>query len=245
MRGGGYMIMILKKWNVLLLSAILFIGVYAAGLWMETFASSRRVSLPCYGKVIVLDAGHGEPDGGAVGKAGVKEQELNLKIAEFTQGFLEQSGMEVIMTRADEQGIQDSGNSIRQKKRSDMSNREKLMNRSDVDLFISIHMNKFTDPQYSGPQVFYSSNHEKSKIMAEFLQSELISILEPASKREVKQATGDIYLLKKAKVPAVLVECGFLSNAQEEQKLLDEKYQKETAWAIYSSIVKYFAAQGA
>lgn len=237
------MIMIFKKWNVLLLSAILLVSVYAAGLWIETFLSARRVSLPSYGKVVVIDAGHGEPDGGAVGKSGVKEQEINLKIAEYTQGFLEQSGMEVIMTRADEQGLQDSGNTIRQKKRSDMSNREKLMNQQDVSLFVSIHMNKFSDSKYSGPQVFYSPNHEKSKEMAEILQSELISVLEPASKREIKRAGNDIYLLKKAKVPAVLVECGFLSNAQEEQKLLDEKYQKETAWAIYCGIVKFFAAQ--
>lgn len=237
------MIVILKKWNAVLLSAILLIGVYTAGLFIESIASSRQVSLPCYGKVIVLDAGHGEPDGGAVGKSGVKEQELNLKIAKFAQSFLEQSGMDVIVTRADEQGIQDSGSTIRQQKRSDLSNREKLMNQSEADVFVSIHMNKFTDSKYSGPQVFYSPNHAKSKELAEIMQAEMIQVLEPSSKREAKQATGDIYLLKKAKIPAILVECGFLSNSQEEQKLLDERYQKETAWAIYSSIVKYFSAQ--
>ena len=124
-----------------------------------------------------------------------------------------------------------------------MSNREELMNQSDADLFVSIHMNKFTDAKYSGPQVFYSPNKEKSKEMAQILQQELIHVLEPESQREIKKASGDIYLLKKAKIPAVLVECGFLSNHAEEQKLLDEQYQKETAWAIYASIVKYFAAQ--
>ena len=237
------MILILRKWNVLLLSAIFFISVYCAGLWIENVFGYRQVTLPCYGKVIVLDAGHGEPDGGAVGTTGAKEQELNLKIALLTQEFLEQSGMKVIMTRTDDEGIQDSGKTVRQKKRSDMSNREKLMNQSDADLFVSVHMNKFTDPKYSGPQVFYSLNGEQSEKMAKLLQEELIRVLEPEMHREVKQATGDIYLLKKAKVPAVLVECGFLSNREEEQKLLSEDYQKKTAWAIYASVVKYFAAQ--
>lgn len=237
------MILILKKWNALLIAAILLAGVYCAGLWVDTVFGYRQVTLPCYGKVIVLDAGHGEPDGGAVGDSGVKEEELNLKIALLTQGFLEQSGMKVIMTRTDSEGIQDSGKTIRQKKRSDMSNREKLMNQSGADLFVSIHMNKFSDSQYSGPQVFYSPNHEKSKEMAQILQEELIRVLKPESERDVKQAGGEIYLLKKAKIPAVLVECGFLSNHKEEQKLLEEEYQKETAWAIYASIVKYFAAQ--
>lgn len=151
--------------------------------------------------------------------------------------------MKVIMTRADENGIQDAGNTVRQKKRSDMMNREKLMNQSDADLFVSIHMNQFTDAKYNGPQVFYAPNGEQSKQMASLLQEELIRVLEPEQRREIKQATKEIYLLKQAKIPAVLAECGFLSNSREEQKLLQEEYQKKTAWAIYASIVKYFAAQ--
>ncbi|MBR5157011.1 MAG: N-acetylmuramoyl-L-alanine amidase CwlD [Clostridia bacterium] len=237
------MILILKKRNAFLIAAIFLLVVYIAGACINNFAFSRRVSLSCYGKKIVLDAGHGEPDGGAVGKTGVKEQELNLKIAKILQGFLEQCGMEVVMTRADEQGIYDSDGTIRNKKRSDMSNREKLMNDSDADVFLSIHMNKFTDSKYSGPQVFYSSNKEESKELAQILQEELIAVLNPESQREIKKATNDIYLLKKAKVPAVLVECGFLSNAKEEEKLKDEEYQKEVAWAIYCSIIKYFSLE--
>lgn len=235
------MIVILKKWNAFLLAAIFLLFVYIMGACVNSFAFSRRVSLPCYGKKIVLDAGHGEPDGGAVGASGVKEQELNLKIAKILQGFLEQCGMEVVMTRSDEEGIYDSDGTIRQKKRSDMTNREKLMNNSGADLFLSIHMNKFTDSKYSGPQVFYSPNQEESKEFAQLLQEELIAVLKPDSEREIKKATSDIYLLKKAKLPAVLVECGFLSNAAEEEKLMDEEYQKEVAWAIYCSIIKYFS----
>lgn len=237
------MILIFKKRNAFLIAAIFILLVYIAGGVVNSFAFSRRVSLSCYGKKIVLDAGHGEPDGGAVGKTGSKEQELNLKIAKILQGFLEQCGMEVVMTRADEQGIYDSEGTIRNKKRSDMKNREKLMNDSEADMFLSIHMNKFTDSKYSGPQVFYSSNKDESKELAQILQEELIAVLNPSSQREIKKATNDIYLLKKAKIPAVLVECGFLSNAEEEKKLKDEEYQKEIAWAIYCSIIKYFSLE--
>ena len=234
------MIVILKKRNAFLIAAIFFLSVYIAGAIVNSFAFSRRVSLSCYGKKIVLDAGHGEPDGGAVGKTGVKEQELNLKIAKILQGFLEQCGMEVVMTRADEQGIYDSDGTIRQKKRSDMTNREKLMNNSGADMFLSIHMNKFTDSKYSGPQVFYSPDDE-SKELAQILQDELIAVLHPESQREIKKATNDIYLLKKAQIPAALIECGFLSNDDEEEKLKDDEYQKKIAWAIYCGIIKYFS----
>ncbi len=235
------MIVILKKWNAFLLAAIFLLFVYIMGACAESFVFSRRVSLPCYGKKIVLDAGHGEPDGGAVGKSGIKEQELNLKIAKILQGLLEQCGMQVVMTRTDEQGIYDSDGTIRQKKRSDMANREKLMNDSEADMFLSIHMNKFTDSKYSGPQVFYSPNCDESKTLAQILQKELIAVLKPDSEREIKKATSDIYLLKKAKIPSALIECGFLSNPQEEEKLKDEDYQKSIAWAIYCSVIKYFS----
>ena len=235
------MIVILKKRNAFLLAAIFLLFVYIMGACAESFVFSQRVSLPCYGKKIVLDAGHGEPDGGAVGKSGIKEQELNLKIAKILQGLLEQCGMEVVMTRADEQGIYDSDGTIRQKKRSDMTNREKLMNNSDADMFLSIHMNKFTDSKYSGPQVFYSPNNDESKALAQLLQEELIAVLKPESQREIKKATNDIYLLKKAKIPSALAECGFLSNPQEEEKLKNEDYQKSIAWAIYCGVIKYFS----
>ena len=115
------------------------------------------------------------------------------------------------------------------------------MNESGADLCISIHMNQFSDSRYSGPQVFFSPNHKDSKRLAQTVQAEMVSILQPESVREIKQAGQDIYLLKKAKTPAVLIECGFLSNKKEEKLLLDEDYQRRTAWAIYCGTVAYFA----
>lgn len=237
------MLVIIKKGNLILITLILLTTVGGLGLLMRRQTAYVN-ALPGFNRRIVLDAGHGEPDGGAVGRSGIKEKDLNLKITHYLQAYLEQSGMEVILTRADDNGIYDADSvGIKQKKRSDMYNREKLMNQSNVDAFISIHMNQFTDSRYSGPQVFYSPNLSQSKALAEEVQRAMIDTLKPPSERTVKQAGQEIYLLKQAKVPAILIECGFLSNSREEQLLQHEAYQKQTAWAIYVGLLQYFAAQ--
>lgn len=170
----------------------------------------------------------------------MEEKDLNLAIALKLQQFLEQGGTGVILTRSDDNGIYDISGNIRSKKNSDMKNREKLMEESGADAFVSIHMNHFSDSQYSGPQVFFSKNNPKSELLAKLVQASLIESLSPPSQREIKQADSSIYLLKQAKLPAILVECGFLSNNAEEQKLLDEAYQKKVAWSIYCGMINYF-----
>ena len=220
------------------------VAVSTLGLSVRRGGTVETAALPCTGRRIIIDAGHGEPDGGAVGNSGVLEKDLNLAISRFLQGYLEQSGAEVVVTRPDDNGIYEpDSKTIRQKKRSDLANREKIIKQSDADLFVSIHMNKFSDAKYSGTQVFYSANHSESKPLAEALQKSLISILEPASEREIKKAGKDIYLLSKTEIPGVLVECGFLSNDREEKLLIKEAYQKKTAWAIYCGIVSYLAEE--
>ncbi len=144
------------------------------------------------------------------------------------------------MTRSDDNGIYDTQGTIRSKKLSDMKNREKLMEQFQADAFVSIHMNTFPDAKYSGPQVFFSTNDKESERLAKALQKNLNDALNPSSPRIEKKADSGIYLLKHAKLPAVLVECGFLSNEKEEQKLIDENYQKQVAWAIYCGIINYF-----
>ena len=101
-------------------------------------------------------------------------------------------------------------------------------------------MNKFTDSKYSGPQVFYSKNNEMSEVLANCIQKSMIAALNPKSKREVKSADSSIYLLSHTDIPAVLIECGFLSNAEEEKMLQDEKYQRQLAWSVYCGIIDYF-----
>lgn len=237
------MLIIIKKWNLILLCSIFILCIMSFGLLFRQGDVRETAAVPGFGKKIIIDAGHGEPDGGAVGNHGVLEKDLNLAISRFLQGYLEQSGAEVILTRSDDNGIYDADSkTIRQKKISDLKNREALIDSSDADIFVSIHMNKFSDSKYSGPQVFFSANHKDSKVLAEQIQTEMIAVLEPPSERKVKQAGKDIYLLNKAKTPAVLIECGFLSNDTEEQLLMDETYQKKIAWAIYCGIVKHMAS---
>ena len=185
-------------------------------------------------------AGHGAPDGGAVGDSGVQEKDLNLAVAQRLQKFMESGGVQVLLTRSDDNGIYDISGSIKNKKVSDIKNREKFMKETDADIFVSIHMNKFSEKQYSGPQVFYSVNDDDSKCLAECIQGNMISALSPKSEREIKPADKNIYLLKNATIPAVLVECGFLSNMEEEMKLKDENYQRKLAWAIYCGLIEYF-----
>ncbi len=234
------MLFVLKKNRLISGILILSLIVFVCGILKSAVFSSKETFLPSEGRTIIIDAGHGAPDGGAVGQSGVLEKDLNLSVAKALQKFLEAGGTEVVVTRSDDAGIYDVSGSIKNKKVSDIKNREKLMKETDADAFISIHMNKFPEEKYSGPQVFYSTNHDSSKTLAECLQKNLITVLSPVSEREVKEAYDSIYLLKNATIPAVLIECGFLSNAQEEKKLLDENYQKQIAWAIYCGIIQYF-----
>jgi len=236
-------LVIIKKWNLILLCSIFMLSILSLGLLVRRSDTKETAAVPGFGKRIIIDAGHGEPDGGAVGNHGVLEKDLNLAISRYLQGYLEQGGVEVILTRSDDSGIYDAENkTIRQKKRSDLKNRENLIKNSEADLFVSIHMNKFSDSKYSGPQVFFSANHKDSKPLAEQIQQEMIAVLKPPSERTVKQAGKEIYLMQKAKIPAVLIECGFLSNDREEQLLMNEEYQKKAAWAIYCGIIKYLAS---
>lgn len=191
-------------------------------------------------KCIVLDAGHGLPDGGAIGMTGTIESVVNLEITKLTKDILGKKGYKVIMTREDENSIYAEGKSLAEKKKSDMKKRLEIINSSDADMFVSIHMNKFPSPNYCGAQVIYSGNFKESEELAMFIQREFHNIPENKSKREHLKAPDGIFLLKKADIPAVIVECGFLSNFDEEKLLNTEKYQKKLAGAIVKGIENYY-----
>ncbi len=191
-------------------------------------------------KTIVIDAGHGIPDGGATADDDTAEEKINLEISKKLCDYLTSCGYKIIMTRTTNEGIYDSGETIKQKKLSDMKNREKIMNESLADIFISIHMNKFSDPSVFGAQVFYSP-FESSDLLAEYIQDELLKI--DVNNHRVSKAAGEsIYLMKKANVPAVIVECGFLSNDREKELLKTEEYQIEISKAITKGIKRYFSS---
>lgn len=235
------MVIILIKRKYIIFSCFL-VFFMLLGVLLLTHPENTEVSITgSFTKTVVLDAGHGYPDGGAEGTTKVTEEAINLDVTKKLQKLLEKSGISVILTRADENGIFDEGlKTIRKKKVSDMKNREKIINSSGADYFISIHMNKFTDSKYSGPQVFYNSDFDEGKLLAESIQKELIAELKPKMEREIKKSDKNIYLLKNSNIPAVLIECGFLSNPQEEKLLLTEEYKEKIAWAIYKGIISNF-----
>lgn len=185
--------------------------------------------------VIVIDAGHGGMDGGTTGVSGVKEDEVNLAVARRLDALLCLLGYETRMTRTDADSVATEGETIRQQKQSDLRNRTAMVNDLPAAVLVSIHQNHFPDGRYAGPQVFYSAGGET---LANAVQSAMTGALAPGSKRTAKAASG-IYLMEHIEHPGILVECGFLSNAAEEQKLASAQYQKQIAAVLAASLASY------
>lgn len=201
--------------------------------------TTETVALPVTNRVIVIDAGHGTPDEGAESNNGVTEAEINLRIALKLQNLLEQSGAKVILTRSNETAIYDiDKKTLREKKVSDIHNRVKIGNESSADIFVSIHLNKIPQNQYWGWQCFYNQN-EKSKILAENLQNNLNEAIQKENKR-IAMKLDTVYIMKNVEIPISIVECGFLSNEEEEKRLQEDDYQNRLAWGIYNGIMDYF-----
>lgn len=170
---------------------------------------------------------------------GTVEKDINLSICLELEKKLTKGGYEVIMTRTDDSSTE-SEDRVGSRKKSDLKNRLQLMTDYPDAVFVSIHLNKFTTSAASGSQVFYSGESERSKQLADLIQAKIKKDLQPENKRVNKKATSSTYLLYNATIPAVLVECGFLSNANDLQKLKDTEYQKEMASCIFSGIKEYF-----
>lgn len=200
----------------------------------------ETVSIPVAGKVIVLDAGHGKPDEGAESSTGTTEAETNLKITLKVQNLLEQAGATVLLTRSDENAIYDlDKTTLREKKISDIHNRVKIGNENSADIFVSIHLNKIPQNQYWGWQTFYKSGNEESTKLAKCIQTSLSEAIEKENKR-VAMKLDNVYIIKHVEIPISIVECGFLSNSEEEKLLLQDEYQNKLAWGIYTGIMDYF-----
>lgn len=224
------------------------LGFFAMFMIMAVVISSKdenlnyinTVSLPVSGKVVVVDAGHGVPDEGAEVGDGTTEAQTNLKIALKLQNLLEQSGCTVILTRSDENGIYDlDSKTLKQKKISDIRNRVKIGNESSADIFVSIHLNKIPQQQYDGWQTFYNKESEQGQKLAKSIQENLNEAIQRENKRTAAKIEN-IYIINNVKIPTTIVECGFLSNPQEKEKLLTDSYQNRLAWGIYNGIIDYF-----
>lgn len=233
------------KIKLILLSvlSVILVGLAVADRLTTLYAVDASASvLGDY--TVVLDAGHGGIDGGTTADDGTPEKIINLQIAQKLEQILNAMGIKTVMTRTDDESIHDSdANTIRQKKVSDIKNRLKIIENTENAIFVSIHQNHFRDSKYSGTQVFYSKNNPRSKELAEAIRAQIILNLQKENTREVKQSGTEIYLLYHSKVPSVMVECGFLSNENETEKLKQESYQRQLAFLTALGIVEFLNSE--
>ena len=214
----------MKKYNYVLF--VFFIG------FLILYSYKVKAILPLTGKTIVIDVGHGSLDVGT-SYNNVYEKDLNLKISHYLEKELSSMGAFVILTREDDYDL--SKPNTKRRKKSDFDNRIKLINNSNADLYISIHLNYLSNSLYYGPQVFYNNDNEE---LANYIQNSMNKYTN--GKRKIKNIPKDTYMYKKLNIKGILIECGFLSNKKERDLLQTSKYQKLIAKSIVEGVLKYF-----
>lgn len=215
---------------ILLLAGTCYMGrEVAADVMGKNVAEEKRLC-------VVVDAGHGGIDPGKVSVDGALEKDINLKIAEALKKYLEAEDIEVVMTRESDEGLYDA--KVSNKKVQDMKRRIELIDEADPVITVSIHQNSYPEEYVHGAQVFFYSGSTQGQKLAEIIQAQLVDKVDPDNRRQVK-ANDSYYLLRKTGIPIVIVECGFLSNKAEAEKLCDEDYQDRVAWAIHMGIMQY------
>lgn len=230
------------RWRMIIGAAVicgLFFGVYLLSAKVIENQAIQSMSWVVANKVVIVDPGHGGPDGGGEGPSGVLEKQVTLELSKKVANYLSQAGGAVIMTRDTDTDLSSEGKKLRERKVEDLKKRVELGNNSNASAYLSIHTNSFGST-WSGAQVFYASESEASKALAECIQREIGRIMKNTD-RKAKPLSP--YILRNLEVPAVIVEAGFLSNPNEEKLLLDTQYQEKMAYAIYAGTVKYFAGE--
>lgn len=223
---------------------LLYCGVFIGAVSLCQLASSSvtvlKESEPVQNRtVIIIDAGHGGIDGGATSCTGIPESHINLQISLRLNDLVQLLGFETKMIRKTDTSVYTEGNTIAAQKVSDLKQRVKLINETKNAVLVSVHQNTFLDSRYSGAQVFYA-NDDTSRELAKVMQADLISNLNPGSKRQCKSSDG-IYLMQNIQRPGVLIECGFLSNPEEEANLLTAEYQKQIASVVATCISRFYS----
>ena len=230
-----------KSISILLAAFIISFSIVAFQQIRLASADNYRVeNVP----VIIIDAGHGGEDGGAVGIDGTAEKDLNLSISLKLNEILSAMGYQTRMVRTTDTSIHNAdADTVRERKVSDIHNRAAIMNEYENCIYVSIHQNKYSGSSIWGAQTFYSPNNEESKELAQLIQSSIANNVQPDNKRVIKQSGTNIYVLYNATKPAVMVECGFVSNANELEQLKDEEYQNKMAFAISNGIINYLFSE--
>lgn len=219
---------------------LIMVAVYFVLYERSEQASSGKVEQEKKKLCVVIDAGHGGADPGKVGINGALEKDINLEIARKLKVFLEQADIEVVLTRDSDMGLYDENAS--NKKVQDMKRRVEIIETSEPVMTVSIHQNSYHEEYVHGAQTFYYANSEQSKLLAEKIQMLLLEEIDGENTR-VAKSNDSYYLLKKTSTPIVIVECGFLSNSEEAEKLSSDYYQEKLAWAIHLAILQYINSQ--
>lgn len=235
-----------KKW---MRQRLLLIGLLMSSIVLLWTVGTHISHIPAMGDaqqqmhVLVLDAGHGGIDGGAVAEDGTVEQDINLHIVTTSRDLAGFLGIPVVLTRADQQSLDyNPEKTIRQNKVADIHAREQLVKQQNNPVFVSVHLNKFSDASYSGAQTFWSKNNAEGQRLAESIQQALTDGLHPERVRTAKAAENSIYLMKQLTCPAVIVECGFLSNAEDVAKLKESAYHTKLAVCIIGGYQNQYGA---
>lgn len=216
---------------------ILLLTLCAVPWGSQAVTTLSQRNIPDRGPCIIVDAGHGGEDGGATSCSGILESQFNLEIALKINDLLHFMGYDTKMVRTADTAVHTEGETIAARKRSDLNNRVRLVNRTEEAILLSIHQNTFPDGRYSGPQVFYANNSEQ---LAKDFQSALNRNLSPNSARQAKPAKG-VFLMEHIQTPGILIECGFLSNPEEEAKLRTPLYQQKLSCVIVSALMEYLS----
>ena len=222
--------------GILVTATAFFCGWLTQRLYISTMGTTASVHRPR----IVLDAGHGGIDGGATGN-GITEKEINLILVEKTEMLCELFGFDVVLTRSEDISIHDPDKkTVRSQKNSDLRNRLEIMKEPGLCAAVSIHLNKFPQSSVKGAQVFYSPNLPQSKVLAETIQTNIHTYVQPENSRKIKKADSALFLLYNNSVnPAVMVECGFLSNPEEAERLQSGEHQDRLAMSLCYSLMKF------
>lgn len=232
----------MKKLYLIFVPLIICGIIFSSGIRYENSTESVNTATKLTHPTIIIDAGHGGFDGGASTADGFPEKDINLAISLYLNEYLRLFGFNTVLTRSTDESLEDDGiTTIRKKKTSDIHNRLNLMDSTEDSVFLSIHQNYYPIEKYKGMQVFFSPNRsEESSLLAQYIQETTVELLQQNNDREIKKCGTSVYLIYNANKPACLVECGFLSNREEADKLKDSEYQKQIAYCIALGVQKYF-----
>lgn len=231
----------MKKYRILVVGYCIILGaallfIYLGDHTVMTIAENINEAAS---QTIVIDPGHGGVDGGAISCTGIPESRFNLEISMRLRDLFRLLGYKTRMIRESDISIYKEGNTISSRKMSDLRERVRIVNETENALLLSIHQNIFPESRFSGPQIFYT-NREESKILAQKLQNSLTDHLKPENRRQAKKCSN-VYLMENIQCIGILIECGFLSNPEEEAKLKTDVYQKKLSAVIACTVIEYLA----